>query len=159
MERDARNRDDRERIGFDSTGGGGATKNEVEGREAVVADLATDAVMRSIRDLDSVDEAVRRAKAVEAWNDFAESADTISKVTNVLFRPNRWRNSRPDRTSDPRGPSSLACRTRPLALRLVTSTRFTPPVSGRRWRKPEEAKRSGQRWTGLCWSGSGTLTR
>ena len=133
MERDARNRNDRERIGLDSTGGGGgATKNEVEGRELVVVDRATDAVMRSIRDLDPVDEAERRAKTVEAWNGVAESADTISKVTNVLFKPKRWRNSRPVSTRDPRGPSSLACRTRPLALRLVTSTRLTPPVSGRR---------------------------
>ncbi len=89
MERDARNRNDRERIGLDSTGGGGATKNEVEGRELGVVDRATDAVMRSIRDLDPMDEAERRAKTVEDWNGFAESADTISKVTNVLFKPKR----------------------------------------------------------------------
>jgi hypothetical protein len=65
--RDARTRNDRERIGLDSTGtgGGGATKNAVVGEGAVVADLATDAVMRSIRDLDPIDEAVRRAKTVE----------------------------------------------------------------------------------------------
>ena len=57
-------------MGLDSTGGGGggATKNEVDGSEAVVADLATDAVMRSIRDLDPVDDAVRRAKTVEGWD-------------------------------------------------------------------------------------------
>ena len=92
MERDARNRNDRERIGLDRTGGGGgggATNTEVEGRELVVVDRATDAVMRSIRDLDPMDEAERRAKTVEAWNGFAESADTISKVTNVLFKPKR----------------------------------------------------------------------
>ena len=58
---------------LDSTGGGGgggATKNEVDGSEAVVADLdlATDAVMRSIRDLDPVDDPVRRAKTVEGWD-------------------------------------------------------------------------------------------
>jgi hypothetical protein len=63
--RDARNRNDRERNGLDSTGGGGATKNAVVEEGAVVADLATDAVMRSIRDLDPIDEAVRRAKTVE----------------------------------------------------------------------------------------------
>ena len=45
--------------------------------------------MRSIRDLDPMDEAERRAKTVEDWNGFAESADTISKVTNVLFKPKR----------------------------------------------------------------------
>jgi hypothetical protein len=91
LERDDRKRNDRERIGLDSTGGsgGGATKNEVEGRELVVVDRATDAVMRSIRDLDPMDEAERRAKTVEDWNGFAESADTISKVTNVLFKPKR----------------------------------------------------------------------
>ena len=71
MERDARNRNDRERMGLESTGGGGgATKNGVDGSEAVVADLdlATDAVMRSIRDLDPVDDLVRRAKTVEGWD-------------------------------------------------------------------------------------------
>ena len=70
MERDARNRNDRERMGLESTGGGGATKNGVDGSEAVVADLdlATDAVMRSIRDLDPVDDPVRRAKTVEGWD-------------------------------------------------------------------------------------------
>ena len=57
-------------MGLDSTGGGGggANKAEVDGRDAVVADLATDEVMRSIRDLDPVDEAVRRARTLDGWD-------------------------------------------------------------------------------------------
>ena len=65
MERVALNRKDRERIGGDRSGGGGATNNPGGGREAVGAELATDAVMRSIRDLDPLDAAVRRAKTVD----------------------------------------------------------------------------------------------
>ena len=67
MERVARNRKDRERIGRDRSGGGGATNNAADGREAVGAELATDAVMRSIRDLDTLVAVVRRAKTVDGW--------------------------------------------------------------------------------------------